>query len=325
MNELGPLVDEFAKIPPWQGECPDGAFANFLGVMTDKEFIERHHPSNVVSAGGSLEIPPPTVTDGEPFFEYAAIRKAIDGAEGRFVMIELGGGYAARSVDAHRLLQQRNPMPSQLVIVEAEATHFQWIKRHLSANGINPAEHWLINAAVSTDSQPKLFMTGAGLFFNSFVASKDIDAIVEQIAEMDGANQVMRNLLVAGTCGMQIPYDSDAGTDLFDYAFVSAMPLADILAPLPHVDLMDIDIQGGEATVIEPAMDLLNAKVKRLHIGTHGDGIHAGLWDLFFEHEWVCEFDYGPNGQHETPWGRFKTTDGILHLVNPRLSNGDDE
>ncbi len=321
MNELGPLVETFAKIEPWRGSSIDGSFANFLGVMTDLEFVARHHPSNAgqESGNGAAETHMPKVEDGEPFFEFAAIHKAVLAARERFVMVELGGGYAARSVDAYRALQNLNPMPCQLVIVEAEPTHFAWAKRHLEANGIDPREHWLIKAAVSADSNPKLFMVGSGIYYNGIVSPSDVAEVAEEIVKLDNTEAALRNLMAAGRCGMEIPYNSAAGMDLFDYKFVSAIPLADILAPLPHVDLMDIDIQGAEDTAIHPAMDLLNSRVRRVHIGTHGADIHSGLWDLFFEHEWVCEFDYPPFNKNSTPWGDFETTDGILHLYNPRL------
>ena len=74
------------------------------------------------------------------------------------------------------------------------------------------------------------------------------------------------------------------------------------MSPLPLVDLMDIDIQGAENVVIHPAMEMLNARVKRLHIGTHSPDIHSGLWELFFANEWICEFDYAPATTHQTPW-----------------------
>ncbi|MBT7759837.1 MAG: hypothetical protein HN732_21080 [Rhodospirillaceae bacterium] len=322
MNELGPLVETFAKMEPWRGANIEGSFANFLGVMTDNEFVARHHPSNVEQENGNgvAEVHMPRVEDGEPFFEFAAILKAIHAARDRFVMVELGGGYAARSVDAYRALQNLNPMPCQLVIVEAEPTHFAWAKRHLEANGIDPREHWLIKAAVSVDSEPKLFMLGSGVYYNGIVKPTDVEEVVEEIIKMNNTEVALRNLMTAGRCGMEVPYDSAAGQDLFDFGFASAIPLADILAPLPHVDLMDIDIQGAEDSAIAPAIDLLNSRVRRLHIGTHGAEIHKGLWDLFFENEWVCEFDYPPFNKNTTPWGNFETSDGILHLHNPRLS-----
>ncbi|MDA1097927.1 MAG: hypothetical protein O2967_02990 [Proteobacteria bacterium] len=321
MNELGPLVETFAGIEPWRGTCTDGCIANFLGVMTAREFIVRHHPSNTPRerADGTVEVRLPRVEDGEPFFEFAALYKAVRAARDRFVMVELGGGYAARAVDTYRALKNLNPMPCQLVIVEAEATHFEWAKRHLEVNGIDPRDHWLIKAAVSVDSDPKLFMRGAGLYYNGIVKPGEINTIVDEIIKVNNTDQALRNLMTAGRCGMQIPYHSAAGRDLFDFEFVSTIPLADILAPLPHVDLMDIDIQGAEDTAIEPAMDFLNRRVKRVHIGTHGPDIHSGLWELFFVNEWVCEFDYAPFGRHATPWGEFETMDGILHFSNPRL------
>jgi len=323
MNELGPLVATFAGLEPWRGDCTEGSFANFLGVMTDLEFVERHHPSNTQQENDDSTPAArlPTVTDGEPFFEFAAIYKAVRAARERFVMVELGGGYAARSVDAYRALQDLNPMPCQLVIVEAEPTHFEWAKRHLAANGIDPQDHWLIKAAVSIDSDPRLFMRGAGVFYNGMVDPADIGDVVKQIVAGGGTETVLRNLMTDGRCGMKIPYNSAAGQDLFDYEFVSTMSLTDILAPLPQVDLMDIDIQGAEDTAIMPAMETLNRCVKRVHIGTHSANIHRGLWELFFQNEWICEFDYPPFNKNTTPWGHFDTMDGILHLHNPRLTS----
>ena len=321
MNELGPLIETFAGLTPWSEPITKGSVGNFLGVKTDQEFLERHHPSNVEQSGPDQtpETLLPKATDGEPFFEFAAIHKAVSAARDRFVMIELGGGYAARSVDAHRLLQKLNPMPSQLTIVEAEPTHFEWAKRHMLANGIDPLDHWLINAAVSASSDPRLFMLGSGLYFNGIVRDGDIEEIVQQLIDRKQTPEAIRNLMLGGRCGMQIPYDSAAGQDIFDYQFVSALPLADILAPLPQVDLIDMDIQGAEDAVIPPAMEMLDRRVKRIHIGTHHADIHSGLWDLFFEHEWACEFDYAPLGTHETAWGKFDTMDGILHFSNTRL------
>ena len=234
-------------------------------------------------------------------------------------MVELGGGYAARCVDAYQALQSQKPMPAQLVIVEAEPTHFQWAKRHLRNNGIDPDDHWLINAAVCPDYDPVMFMQGAGTYYNSIVEPGALDRLVEQVVALDNTRQLLLNLLATGETGVQVPYNSSIGSDLFRYKFVSALPLADILAPLAIVDLIDIDIQGAEKIVLPPAMEALNRRVKRIHIGTHGAGIHSEIWDLFFDNEWNCEIDFPPDTHNTTPWGDFETSDGILHLSNPRL------
>ena len=79
----------------------------------DLEFVERHHPSNTQHEdnGGNVSIRLPTVDDGEPFLEFTAIYKAVRVARERFVMVKLGGGYAAHSVNAQQTLQDLNPMP----------------------------------------------------------------------------------------------------------------------------------------------------------------------------------------------------------------------
>jgi len=234
MNELGPLVEMFANLSPWTASPKENCVGNFLGTMIDQEFLELIAPSNVLSdaPGETPGARMPKVTDGEAFFEFASIFKAVSAARERFVMVELGGGYAARSVDAHRLLEKLNPMPSQLTIVEPEPTHFEWAKRHMITNGIDPLEHWLINTAVSASSDPRLFMLGSGLYYNGIVETDDIKKAIQLLINRKKTPEVLRNLMLGGRCGMRLSYESAAGKDLFDLQFVSALPLADILAPL---------------------------------------------------------------------------------------------
>jgi hypothetical protein len=55
------------------------------------------------------------------------------------------------------------------------------------------------------------------------------------------------------------------------------------------VDLIHSDIQGEEANVFPQLIDLINAKVKRLVIGTHSSEIDRLLFNLFPCHGWVLE------------------------------------
>lgn len=323
LNDLGPAIDRLAAIEPWKGIPADGAFPNFLGVQTAWEFVEKHAPSNVQlnakGVGHPVATEAPTVSDGEAFFEFASIEAAVSAARDRFIMVELGGGFGARTVDAHAALQRLNPMPSQYVVVEAEPTHFEWVKRHMQANGIDPAEHWLLNAFVSDKSHPLLFMIGSGLYYNTAVTPQDIENVVEQVEQMGASSTVLGNVLRSGRCGVQETYSSDAGDHQFEFGFVSALTLPDILGPLPHVDLMDVDVQGAETTIFLPALEQLDRKVHRLHIGTHGAPVHELLLELFEKMGWRCVYSYAGRSEHDTDWGHFKTSDGILHVVNPRF------
>ncbi len=322
MDQLETMVRTFADTKPWQGEVTDGCFPNFLGVMTERAFVADYAPSNHVLSviGSANRTPAPKFNDGEIFFEQAAIHGAVTAARDKFIMVELGGGYAARTVDAHAALQRHNPLPSRYVVVEAEPTHFDWALRHMRTNGINPDDHWMINALVGTSNEPKVFLLGEGFYGNGIVPDNDIEQLISNLRGNLSPADVLRELLLTTRCGLRMPYTVADGTRHFDFGFVSSMPLTDILQPLDHVDLMDIDIQGGEKDVLPAAMNAINRKVRRIHLATHGADLHKDMWDLFFEHGWMCEMDYAPNLQHHSDWGSFENSDGILDLVNLDLT-----
>ena len=102
--------------------------------------------------------------------------------------------------------------------------------------------------------------------------------------------------------------------------FVSAMRLGTILAPLPIVDLVDVDIQFAEEQVIPDAIEDIERKVKRIHIGTHAPPIHQALENLLAQRGWEIVFSYQPYASFETALGRFETKDGILSAINPALA-----
>jgi hypothetical protein len=78
-------------------------------------------------------------------------------------------------------------------------------------------------------------------------------------------------------------------------------------------------MQQSEIVVFPPAMDILKARVRRVHIGTHGGEVHAELTRLLRRDGWSIVFDYAPNSQFDTPLGSFSTNDGVLSAVNGRL------
>jgi hypothetical protein len=87
------------------------------------------------------------------------------------------------------------------------------------------------------------------------------------------------------------------------------------------VDLVDMDIEGQELPVIQSNIQELNAKVKRLHIGTHSKEIEDGLRQLLASHGWRCLLDYTLFSKGETPWGIVDFENGVQSWVNPRLES----
>jgi hypothetical protein len=101
--------------------------------------------------------------------------------------------------------------------------------------------------------------------------------------------------------------------------FVSAVTLRDLLAPFERVDLLEVDIQQSEANVFPPYMALVNRKVRRIHVGTHGREVHEFLHALFSRAGWETIFDYIPNTKHVTARGTLDVGDGILTARNPAV------
>jgi len=100
---------------------------------------------------------------------------------------------------------------------------------------------------------------------------------------------------------------------------VPAISLTAILNRIEYaVDLIDMDIQGQELVVLEAAKNVLQRKVRRVHIGTHSTEIEDGLRDLFLSLEWQCVHDYGIGATRETPFGEIDFQDGVQGWINPR-------
>jgi len=112
--------------------------------------------------------------------------------------------------------------------------------------------------------------------------------------------------------GQSIAY-SDTGCT------VRKITLRSVLEPLGSVDLLDSDVQGEELKCCSSAIDLLDAKVKRLYIGTHSPEIEAGLRTLLDGHGWRCLVDYGLAQANETPYGTIQFVDGVQSWGNPRF------
>jgi hypothetical protein len=139
----------FTAFKRFQGVVPPGNHANFLGVMTRNEFA-----AGIITALGH-RLPEPGYFQAdypafsEEYFEWVDLLEAVLDAREAFTMIELGAGYGRWLVNAWAAAkQQRNDLRITLVGVEAEPTHFTWLKQHFEDNGLDSAEHRLIEAAI---------------------------------------------------------------------------------------------------------------------------------------------------------------------------------
>ena len=286
----------------------DGTFRAYLGI--DREAF----------GGVPVETRRPVLADGEGWFESVNQVEAARDARGNYVMVTLGACYGAQAVGAAAALRAVNPMPFKLVALEPEPVNYEWTAKHCRDNDIDPDDHWLIKAAISDSNSPVFFPVGApgsgaqnSFSTNEAAARKNY---VRALIESGRQDEALRNLLLRNTTGLKKSLLPGEGFDA-EITLLSAVTLADILAPLPRVDYLEADIQQSEILVFPPFMDVLKRKVRRVHIGTHGKDVHETLSGIFRDNGWHVVFDYEPNSSHTHPLGSFDLNDGVLTVLNP--------
>jgi FkbM family methyltransferase len=241
----------------------------------------------------------------EEYFEWVDILEAVDEATDSFVMIELGAGYGRWCARAAAAVRRKSNGRFQFVAVEAEPDHFRWIHDHFRDNGIDPAGHELIWAAVGAQPGFVPFLVGvADSWYGQAIAEKAAAPLpdVENRRRLKARSVLGRPPAASG---------SDNGV-----TWVPCVTLAEILAPYPRVDLIDIDVQGAEYEVLASAMDLLNRRVRRIHVGTHSTEIERQLRELFTDHHWKCVNDYPCQSCSQTPYGTIQFGDGVQTWQN---------
>jgi FkbM family methyltransferase len=213
------------------------------------------------------------------YFEWIDVLEAVVAASESFTMVELGAGYGRWVVNAARALEAYSGIPHLLVAVEAEPTHFKWLELHCGDNDIRAQ---LVRTAVAARSGSVTFAVGQPRSWY----------------------------------GQAIVDPSWTGSPV---ETVVSVTLSELLQPLDRVDLIHCDIQGAEADVFEEAAAAVDAKVRRVHVGTHGSEIERSLRKTFSRLGWSNVADYGCGTASKTPWGRMRFGDGVQSWVNPRF------
>jgi hypothetical protein len=324
MNRLQDYAGIFDSITPWSGTIPAGFTVDFMGNLTSKRFLPwGYHPAYV--DGGELQMERPHLgnrENGEFWFEATDWVMAAREAHDRFVMVTLGALYGYQAVGSYRALQLLNPMPAKLVAVEPIPENVEWVRCHMRDNGIDPTDHWVIQAAISDRNDPAFFPIGSpGLGAQNCIATNERDArqrYLDEFISQGRTEQALRNLLLNNTTGLE--KDIIAGHDYTgEIKLVSCVTLQDVLSPFERVDMVEADIQQSEILVFPPFRDLLKKKVRRVHLGTHGQDVHRSLHQMFADDGWEIIFSYEPDMVHETSLGSFTANDGILSVRNAEV------
>lgn len=293
-----PIFDMF---PPRKGWVDPGWAVDFLGVKTRVAFFSLYE--QLADFSQRREELPGHPVPNEDYFEWITLLEAVVEAQNSFTMVELGAGWGKWIVSGIAALRAYSGLPYHVVGVESEPTHFKWMKQHLKDNDVRSRRATLVNAAVARDDGHVWFHVGAPAdWYGQAITSKTEET---KSTLRDRLARPMRRRLHSAP---------DRGVER-----VRAVSLRRLLGPLDRVDLIDADIQGAEADAIEPAADLLDAKVKLVYVATHTDDNEVRVRDVFNTLGWESVWDYPCGVESDTPWGRIRFEDGAQVWRNHKV------
>jgi FkbM family methyltransferase len=286
----GPIIDfaivnAFAPFP--KVEPAEGAFRDVFGATTRVAYLDRgwSHMAGYVYRG----IPRQREGGLHGTSEWVGTLRSILEARDKLTVMELGAGWGPWLIAAHRIASLRGIKKIDLTGVEGSAEHHGFMLDNFQVNGVSPKEHQLHHAVIGAQD-------GVASFPKLHVGSDDY-----------GANAVFE--------------DAERGAAALrgDLEEIRCLSLNTLMAGKDRVDLLHIDIQGHEEAVIAAGIDVLNAKARRLVIGTHSRTIEGHLFDLLHANGWVCESEL-PCVMRPTMDGKqFLYVDGEQVWRNDRL------
>jgi hypothetical protein len=235
-----------------------GYITNFLGVLVDPKFL----PSVLEPFAGTVEPLPIPANWHADIAEWAAALRAVDLAKRSFTVIELGCGWGCW-LNNTGVAARRAGLDVHLVGIEGDHGHLRFAEEATVINGFSPSQCVLHHGIAA--AQP-----GTALFPRQEEAGSTWG-----LEPIFGATEEQREEAVR--------------SGKFDV--LPMVALSEVARPLPRVDLLHVDIQGGEADLVAGCLDLLREKVAYLLIGTHSRQIEGRLFDMLLGQGWRLEIE----------------------------------
>jgi FkbM family methyltransferase len=270
----------FDHFPPWPHFQRARHQTGYLGETFPGRFVKGAQVYDV-----ARRLPPDYPWVESEYYELTDLLEAALDAGDTFTFIEAGAGFGRWSARAAIAARRLSKTP-HVVMIEGDPVHARWAHEMMELNGID--EFRLIEAAVAgkRGKAPFLVDVPEGFFRPG-----------ERTTPAEWYGQSLASSAGLARC--------DANSD-WRVIEVDTVTLADVLADLDHVDLIDFDIQGAEGEVIAGSLDLLTRRVRRLCIETH-----AG---------WMLLRELALNATTATSFGAISMPSGGLQSwVNPRL------
>ncbi|MDQ0082959.1 hypothetical protein J2W35_003318 [Variovorax boronicumulans] len=263
-----------------------GLVTNWLGVKIDPKV----YPPVLEGLAGTVEPMPNPNNWHADVAEWAAALQSVDNANpDSFTMIELGCGWGCW-MNNTGVAARSTGRRVHVIGVEGDKGHLDFARECLIMNGFAFEEVTLAHGIAASRGGVALFPR-QGAAGGTWALAPIFGATHEQLAEA----------AAAGT------HDE-----------LRMIPLAELVGDHPRIDLLHIDIQGGEADLIDDCIDLLNDKVAYMLVGTHSKQIEGRLYATLLKAGWRLEMERAAIFDVKERIEPFIMVDGVQGWRNPR-------
>lgn len=261
-----------------------GHYVNFLGVAVPIKVMSYLHDK-----GGQLDPVPIPANYHADMAEWASALRAVDLAKDTFSMIELGCGWACWMTNTGVAAKSRG-LRVDLVGVEGDSKHLDYAHEALGVNGIQRVEYKLLRGIAAADSGYALFPKR------------------KEDEERWGFAPIFGKSLA----------ESEAAVASGEFDSLPMVPLSEVIGSRSKIDLLHMDIQGGEGNLVKQTIALLSERVGYMVIGTHSRVLEGRLMDTMLAAGWALEIERPAifdviGGAPQT------TVDGVQAWKNPKF------
>jgi FkbM family methyltransferase len=236
----------------------DGHRVNYIGVAVNvKKFFPSLKLENIVEPA-----PLPSNWHAD-IAEFAAVLRSIEHAGPHYSMIELGCGWGCW-MNIAGVAAKRTGRTVSLIGVEGDEGHVAFATEAMATNGFSSDETQLFRGiAAARDGLaffPKQGQSGKHWGLEPVFGTSEKEA------------QRLR------------------ASRKFDE--IKMVPLREIIGNKKEIDLLHIDIQGGEVDFIKESLDVINKYIKYIVVGTHSRSIDGKIIDILLKTDcWELEIE----------------------------------
>lgn len=266
-------------------EPHEGRLTNFLGTIVDPVYFG----SLLAGKAGSIEDVPIPGNWHACVAEWGACLRALDLAQDSFTVVELGCGWGCW-LNNMAVAARTSGREYELVGVEGDHDHLAFAKETFRENGI-PPERVTLLAGVAAAQE------GVALF-----PRQKHKGASWGLKPVFGATESQRNAARRSKSHDELPMHS----------------LAHVIGQRPRVDLLHIDIQGGELDLLAGSLPILTEKVAYMFVATHSRAIERGIHRILREGPWMLEIERPAIYKMQMTGPRLKI-DGVMGWRNARL------